>query len=306
MYAIIVHGGAGNIRSKDPERIEIGIKKAVEAGLDVLKKDGRSIDAVEAAVKVLEDDPTFNAGTGAVLTFDGEVEMDAAIAYGPNLDFGAVAGVKNIRHPISLAKKVMEKTDHVLLAGNGANDFAKLMGFEPHDPTTQERKKQWEKYRKQFINGDYKDWPKLRKLFQEHPEFLHGTVGAVAVDSHGETAAATSTGGVFLKFLGRVGDTPIPGAGTYATPNGAASSTGLGEGMMRVLITKVAADFLRMGLDAPHAAEAVMNYLDNTVGTEAGIIMVDRHGEIGFAHNTPDMPYAYFKEGMAEIESNMR
>ncbi len=306
LYAIIVHGGAGKIHSKDPEKIRSGTKRAVEAGLGVLKRGGRSIEAVEAAVNVLEDDPIFNAGTGAVLTFDGEVEMDAAIAYGPNLDFGAVAGVKNIRHPISLAKEVMEKTDHVLLAGNGANDFAKLMGFEPHDPITQERKEQWEKYRKQFINGDYKDWPKLRKLFQEHPEFLHGTVGAVAVDSHGETAAATSTGGVFLKLLGRVGDTPIPGAGTYATPNGAASSTGLGEGMMRALMTKVAADFLRMGLDAPHAAEAVMNYLDNTVGTSAGIIIVDRHGEIGFAHNTPDMPYAYFKEGMEEIESDMR
>ncbi len=306
MYAIIAHGGAGRVREKDPKDVENGMKRAVEAGLEILKNGGRALDAVEAAVNVLEDDPLFNAGTGAVLTFDGEVEMDAAIAYGPNLDFGAVAGVKNIRHPISLARKVMEKTDHVLLAGNGANDFAKLMGFEYHDPITPKRKEQWEKYRKQFINGDYKDWPKLRKLFQEHPEFLHGTVGAVAVDSHGETAAATSTGGVFLKLLGRVGDTPIPGAGTYATPFGAASSTGLGEGMMRVLITKVAADFLNMGLDASHAAEAVLNYLDNTVGTEAGIIIVDRHGEVGMAHNTPDMPHAYFKEGMEEIKTAMR
>ena len=306
MYAIIIHGGAGKVREKDPQEVKSGMKSAVEAGVKILKNGGRALDAVEAAVNVLEDDPLFNAGTGSVLTFDGEVEMDAAIAYGPNLDFGAVAGVKNIRHPISLARKVMEKTDHVLLAGNGANDFAKLMGFEHHDPITPKRKEQWEKYRKQFINGDYKDWPKLRKLFQEHPEFLHGTVGAVAVDSHGETAAATSTGGVFLKLLGRVGDTPIPGAGTYATPFGAASSTGLGEGMMRVLITKVTADFLRMGLDASHAAEAVMNYLDNTVGTEAGIIVVDRHGEVGMAHNTSDMPHAYFKEGMEEIKTFMR
>ncbi len=306
MYAIIVHGGAGKIKEKDPTEIENGMKAAVNAGVEVLKNGGRAIDAVEAAVKVLEDNPIFNAGTGSVLTFDGEVEMDAAIAYGPNLDFGAVAGVKNIRHPITLAKKVMEKTDHVLLAGNGANDFAKLMGFEPHDPITAHRKKQWEKYRKEFMEGGYKNWPKLRKLFQEHPEFLHGTVGAVAVDSHGESAASTSTGGVFLKLLGRVGDTPIPGAGTYATPLGAASSTGLGEGMMRILITKVAADFLKMGLDAPHAAEAVMNHLDNTLGTEAGIIIVDRHGEVGMAHNTPDMPHAYFKEGMDDVKTAMR
>lgn len=301
LYAIIVHGGAGKITEERFEDVREGAKLAVEAGIEVLKNDGSALDAVEAAVKVLENDTNFNSGTGSVLTFDGDVEMDAAVAYGPNLDFGAVAGVKRIKNPISLARKVMEKTDHVLLAGNGAGDFAKLMGFEDHDPITPKRREQWERYRKEFLNGDYKDWPKLRKLFQEHPEFLHGTVGAVAVDSHGETAAATSTGGVFLKLLGRVGDTPIPGAGTYATPDGAASSTGLGEGMMRVLMTKVAADFMKMGLDAKHAAEATVNYLDNTVGTEAGIIVVDRNGEIGFAHNTPHMTHAYFKEGMKEI-----
>ncbi len=305
MYAILVHGGAGKVSPERFDSAKKGTRNAVEAGIEILKSGGRALDAVEAAVKVLEDDPTFNAGTGSVLTFNGEVEMDAAIAYGPNFDFGAVAGVKNIRHPISLARQVMEKTDHVLLAGKGANNFASLMGFEPHDPVVQRRREQWESYRKDFLNGDYKDWPKLRKLFQEHPEFLHGTVGAVAVDSHGETAAATSTGGVFLKLLGRVGDTPIPGAGTYATPHGAASSTGLGEGMMRVLITKVAADFLKMGLDAQHAATAALNYLDNTVGTEAGIIVVDRHGEIGYAYNTPNMSHAYFKEGMKEIESDL-
>ena len=305
MYAILVHGGAGKISSERFDDAKKGTKNAVEAGVEILKSGGRALDAVEAAIKMLEDDPSFNAGTGSVLTFDGEVEMDAAIAYGPNFDFGAVAGVKNIRHPISLARQVMEKTDHVLLAGNGANNFAKLMGFEYHDPIVQRRREQWENYRKEFLNGDYKSWPKLRKLFQEHPEFLHGTVGAVAVDSHGETAAATSTGGVFLKLLGRVGDTPLPGAGTYATPDGAASSTGLGEGMMRVLITKVANDFLKAGLDAQHAAKAALNYLDNSVGTDAGIIVVDRHGRIGYAYNTPNMSRAYFKEGMKEIESEV-
>lgn len=298
MYTIIVHGGAGSISKEKVEAHLEGAKTAVKTGAEILKAGGSAMDAVEAAVKVMEDDPIFNSGTGAVLTFEGEVEMDAAIAYGPNFDFGAVAGVKNIRHPISLARLVMEKTDHVLLAGQGANDFSKLMGFEYHNPITPERKAQWEKYRQEFINGNYKDWPKLRELFKDHPEFLHGTVGAVALDSHGETAAATSTGGVFLKLLGRVGDTPIPGAGTYATIDGAASSTGLGEGMMRVLFTKTALDFIRNGLDAQHAAEAAINYLDNFVGTDAGIIVVDRNGGIGIHHNTPDMTWAYMKDGM--------
>lgn len=303
MYTLLVHGGAGKIQENTFEQHIQGAKEAVRAGVEILKNGGSAMDAVETAIKVMEDDPIFNAGTGSVLTFEGEVEMDAAIAYGPNLDFGAVAGVKNIRHPISLARLVMEKTDHVLLAGQGANDFAKLMGFEFHDPITEQRKAQWEKYKKDFINGNYKDWPKLKELFKKHPEFLHGTVGAVAIDSHGETAAATSTGGVFLKLLGRVGDTPIPGAGTYATPYGAASSTGLGEGMMRILLTKTALDFIRDGLDAQHAAEASINCLDNMIGTDAGIIVVDRNGNIGIYHNTPNMTWAYMKDGMNEIES---
>lgn len=301
MYTIVVHGGAGIISKEKVEEHLEGAKASIRTGAEILKAGGSAMDAVEAAVKSMEDNPIFNSGTGAVLTFDGEVEMDAAIAYGPNFDFGAVAGVKNIRHPISLARLVMEKTDHVLLAGQGANDFAKLMGFEYHNPITPARKEQWEKYRQEFINGNYKDWPKLRELFKEHPEFLHGTVGAVALDSHGETAAATSTGGVFLKLLGRVGDTPVPGAGTYATVDGAASSTGLGEGMMRILFTKSALDFIRNGLDAQHAAEAAVNYLDNFIGTDAGIIVVDRNGGIGIHHNTPDMTWAYMKSGMDDV-----
>jgi beta-aspartyl-peptidase (threonine type) len=301
LYTILVHAGAGSIPQDKAEEHKDGTKEAVKAGVEILKSGGSAMDAVEAAIKVMEDNPAFNSGTGSVLTFDGEVEMDAAIAYGPNLDFGAVAGVKNIRHPVSLARMVMEKTDHVLLAGQGANDFAKLMGFEYHDPITPQRKEQWKKYRQEFLNGDYKDWPKLRELFREHPEFLHGTVGAVVLDSHGETAAATSTGGVFLKLLGRIGDTPIAGAGTYATIDGAASSTGLGEGMIRVLLTKTALDFLRDGLDAQHAAEAAINYLDNFAGTDAGIIVIDRNGGIGIHHNTPNMSWAYFKDGMNDI-----
>jgi len=300
MYSIIVHGGVGAVSHDKEKAVIAGVRGAVIAGSDVLGSSGSSLDAVEAAIKVLEDNPLFNSGTGSVLTFDGEVEMDAAVAYGPALGFGAIAGIKNIQHPISLARMVMEKTDHVLLQGSGAQEFARMMGIAPHNPVTEERRNQWRKYREKFLRGDAGDWPKLKALMKEHPEFLHGTVGAVAMDEKGSVTAGTSTGGVFLKLLGRVGDTPLPGAGTYATKFGGASSTGLGESMMRVLITKTACDFMRMGLDAQGAASGAVNMLSNILGTEAGIIVVDNQGGVGFAQNTPQMVHGYFKQGMSE------
>jgi len=300
MYSIIVHGGVGAVSHDKEKAVIAGVRGAVIAASNVLASSGSSLDAVEAAIKVLEDNPLFNSGTGSVLTFDGEVEMDAAVAYGPALGFGAIAGIKNIQHPISLARMVMEKTDHVLLQGSGAQEFARMMGIAPHNPVTEERRNQWRKYREKFLRGDAGDWPKLRALMKEHPEFMHGTVGAVAMDEKGSVTAGTSTGGVFLKLLGRVGDTPLPGAGTYATKFGGASSTGLGESMMRVLITKTACDFMRMGLDAQGAASGAVNMLSNILGTEAGIIVVDNQGGVGFAQNTPQMVHAYFKQGMSE------
>ncbi|MFZ2412940.1 MAG: isoaspartyl peptidase/L-asparaginase family protein [Candidatus Cryosericum sp.] len=300
MYSIIVHGGVGAVSRDKEEVVVAGVRGAVVAGSDVLASGGSSLDAVETAIRVLEDNPLFNSGTGSVLTFDGEVEMDAAVAYGPSLGFGAVAGIKNIQHPISLARMVMEKTDHVLLQGAGAQEFARMMGVASHNPVTEERRIQWREYREKFLRGDAGDWPKLKALMKEHPEFMHGTVGAVAVDEKDEVTAGTSTGGVFLKLLGRVGDTPLPGAGTYATKFGGASSTGLGESMMRTLITKTACDFMRMGLDAQGAASGAVNMLSNMLGTEAGIIVVDNQGGVGFAQNTAHMAHAYFKQGMAE------
>jgi isoaspartyl peptidase/L-asparaginase-like protein (Ntn-hydrolase superfamily) len=198
MYSIIVHGGVGAVPHDKEEAVVAGVRKAVLAGSGVLAERGSSLDAVETAIRVLETNPLFNAGTGSVLTFDGEVEMDAAVAYGPALGFGAIAGIKNIEHPISLARMVMEKIDHVLLQGSGA------------------------------------------------------------------------------------------------------SSTGLGESMMRTLITKTACDSMRMGLDAQGAASSAVNMLSNMLGTESGIIVVDKHGGIGSAQNTPQMAHAYFREGMPE------
>jgi beta-aspartyl-peptidase (threonine type) len=300
MYSIIVHGGVGAVSHDKEAAVIAGVREAVKAGGDVLASSGSSLDAVETAINILEDNPLFNCGTGSVLTFDGDVEMDAAVAYGPGLGFGAIAGIKNIQHPISLARMVMEKTDHVLLQGGGAQEFARMMGIAPHNPITEERRIQWRAYREKFLRGDAGDWPKLKALMKEHPEFMHGTVGAVAMDEKGEVAAGTSTGGVFLKMLGRVGDTPLPGAGTYATKFGGASSTGLGESMMRTLITKTACDFMRMGLDAQGAASGAVNMLSNILGTEAGIIVIDNQGGVGFAQNSPQMAHAYFKKGMSE------
>jgi L-asparaginase / beta-aspartyl-peptidase len=302
MYSIIVHGGVGAVPHGKEETVIAGVREAALAGKVVLAGGGSSLDAVEAAIRVLEDNPPFNSGTGSVLTFDGEVEMDVAVAvaYGPALGFGAIASIKNIQHPTSLAHMVMEKTDHVLLQGSGAQEFARMMGIAPHNPITEERRVQWREYRERFLRGDAGDWPKLKALMKEDQEFMHGTVGAVAVDKKGEVTAGTSTGGVFLKLLGRVGDTPLPGAGTYATKFGGASSTGLGEGMMRTLITKTACDFMRMGLDAHGAASGAVNMLSNILGTKAGIIVADNQGGVSFAQNTSQMAHTYFKKGMSE------
>jgi len=164
MYSIIVHGGVGAVSHGKEEAVIAGVREAVNAGSDVLASSGSSLDAVETAIKILEDNPLFNCGTGSALTFDGEVEMDAAVAYGPALGFGAIAGIKNIQHPISLARMVMEKTDHVLLQGSGAQEFARMMGLAPHNPITEERRIQWRAYREKFLRGDAGDWPKLKAL----------------------------------------------------------------------------------------------------------------------------------------------
>lgn len=259
MAAIIVHGGgAGTIRKEEriPKVIE-GVREAALAGWRELKR-GSALDAVEEAVKALEDNPIFNAGTGSVLTLDGKVEMDAAIMRGKTLDAGAVAGIWGVRNPISVARKVMEKTDHVLLIGEGAVKFARLLGFEEYDPITEERLKQWEELRKKLIEkGETRHWKKLNELIKEYPEVLRSTVGAVAFDGE-EVVAGTSTGGVFLKMFGRVGDTPIIGGGTYANEVAGASCTGLGEVAIKLALAKSATDFVRLGMDAQTASEAAI------------------------------------------------
>ncbi|RLF77365.1 asparaginase [Thermococci archaeon] len=300
MVAIIVHGGAGTIRDESRiPKIKKGVGEAVLAGWRELKR-GSALDAVEEAVKALEDNPLFNAGTGSVLTVDGKVEMDAAIMRS-NLEAGAVAGIWGVKNPISVARKVMEKTDHVLLGGEGAVKFARLMGFNDYNPTTEERIDQWKKLREKLLNdGQIPHWKKISELIREYPEVLRSTVGAVAFDG-GEVVAGTSTGGVFLKMFGRIGDTPIIGGGTYANEFAGASCTGLGEVMIKLVLAKSAVDFVRFGLTAQKASEAAISIATEHFGSDnAGVIMIDARGNIGFAKNTKHMSVAYLNEEMKE------
>ncbi|HEX6828096.1 MAG TPA: isoaspartyl peptidase/L-asparaginase, partial [Burkholderiales bacterium] len=232
-YALAVHGGAGRWPEDRLEPTLEGVRRAAQAARRILAAGGTALDAVVEAVAALEDDPLFNAGTGAALNAAGEAEMDAAVASGTG--FGAVAALAGVRNPVRVARKVMEETDHLLLAGEGARRFARAMGFASHDPVTAERRAEYLKWREEGVAPEGDPPLRLRGLLERHPELAGGTVGAVARDRNGSLAAATSTGGLFHKLPGRVGDTPVPGAGTFASSQAAASATGHGETILRVL-----------------------------------------------------------------------
>jgi beta-aspartyl-peptidase (threonine type) len=284
--AIVVHGGAGDLGPDDPAssggpeapRLE-GVRRACAAGWSILRAGGSALDAVEAAVRVLEDDPTFNAGTGATLTAAGDVELDASIMDGASLRCGAVAVVKDVRNPVSLARAVMERSHHVLLAGPGASAFAREQGISPYENrllVTPAQRARWEEARRGAAGSKT------------------GTVGAVARDALGHLAAATSTGGMSMKLPGRVGDTPIVGCGTYADDALAAvSCTGHGERIIQLTLARHAADLVGRGLSAMDAAREAAALLGRRVQGEGGLIVVGPAGEVGFAHNTPAMSRAW-------------
>ncbi|ABS25710.1 isoaspartyl peptidase/L-asparaginase family protein [Anaeromyxobacter sp. Fw109-5] len=294
--AIIVHGGAGSLGSDDPAsyggadapRLE-GVRRACEAGWAILLAGGSALDAVEAAVRILEDDPTFNAGTGATLTAAGDVELDASIMDGATLRCGAVAVVKDVRNPVSLARAIMERSHHVLLAGPGASAFAREVGILPHDNgllVTPRQRARWEAAR--AAAGSFS------------PRGLHplgeksGTVGAAARDARGHLAAATSTGGMQLKLPGRVGDTPLIGCGTYADDALAAvSCTGHGERIIQLTLARHVAELVGRGVAATEAAREAVAALGSRVQGEGGVIVVGPRGEPGFANNTPVMSRAW-------------
>ena len=284
-WKLVIHGGAGVIEKanmtpdKDRE-IRAALDKALAAGSQVLGQGGSALDAVEAAVKVLEDDPNFNAGRGSVLTFDGDIEMDASIMDGRTRAAGAVTGVTQTRNPISLARAVMEKSEHVFLSRDGADAFSKAQGLEqaPQDYfSTPRRQQQLEQF-------------KTSKVSALDIEYKFGTVGAVAVDARGHVAAATSTGGMTGKRWGRIGDSPIIGAGTYADDRGCAvSGTGWGEYFIRVGVAHEICARMRMNGTAPQqAADAVMAEV-KALGGDGGVILVTPKGDMVYSFNTVGM-----------------
>jgi beta-aspartyl-peptidase (threonine type) len=277
-WAIAIHGGAGVIPKTLPqaekERYFKSLDAALKIGREVLAGGGTSLDAVEKVVRFLEDDPLFNAGKGAVYTHDGKHELDAAIMSGRDLACGSVAEVTTVKNPISLARKVMEKSQHVFLAGQGAERFADEMKVE--------------RVPNGWFDTDYrlKQWKDERK---DDPEKKHGTVGAVALDVHGDLAAATSTGGLTDKRFGRVGDVPIVGAGTYANNQTCAiSSTGVGEQFIRHTVSHdISALMEYRGLTLQQAADLVIHKKLNP--GDGGVIGVAHDGSIALVFNSEGM-----------------
>ncbi len=303
--AIIVHGGAGNIPEERRAAAHAGCQEAARIGWRVLQNGGSALDAVEAAARSLEDNPLFNAGTGACLNRDGRIELDAGIMEGHTLQVGAIAGVECIKNPITVARRVLE-SPHVLLISGGAQEFAQEQGIplcDPEDLITDYQYQQWQRLLAEEEAQEVSQEPRYhRREFRSvtRPEEQHGTIGAVAIDNDGNLAAATSTGGIHNKYHGRVGDSPLVGCGFYADENAAISCTGQGEDFIRLLIAKRAADFVARGDTARTAAEAAIAVLGAKATGTGGLIVVDRLGNVGFAWNSQHMTYAYMCEGQEE------
>jgi beta-aspartyl-peptidase (threonine type) len=281
------------------------MRDAVEAGRSILRGGGTALDAVCATVVKLEDNPIFNAGTGAVLNFDGFCELDASVMVSRESRVGAVAALQRVKNPILVARKVMEETDHVMLAGEGAQRFARVMGFGDHDPVTEARKADWADKRARVDEVLGKHNLRMRRFLQDHPEYAGGTVGAVAVDQDGVLAAATSTGGVTLKLVGRVGDSPLAGAGNYASRYVAASATGTGEYVIRALAARAISDAMERGASVDKAVAEVLDRMHRDFDADVGMIAVDASGTPVARHLTPDMPHAFFSAA-GDVVSRMR
>ncbi|HZS76325.1 MAG TPA: isoaspartyl peptidase/L-asparaginase family protein [Ktedonobacteraceae bacterium] len=302
--SIIVHGGAGTVTPERAELVQVGCREAALVGWRVLQAGGSALEAVEAAVRALEDNPNYNAGTGASLNSDGNIELDAGMMDGARLQVGAVAGIERIKNPISLARKVLE-SPHVLLVGRGAEQFAKEQGIEQcalEELITERQRNIWLEHKKKETEPRYHR-REVRSV-EARPE-KHGTVGAAALDAQGNLAAATSTGGLHYKYPGRVGDSPLVGCGFYADENAAVSCTGDGEDFIRLLIAKRAADFVGRGLIAREAAEAAIAVLGAKAEGTGGLIIVDRKGNVGYAWNSQNMSHAFMIEGLPEPKSGV-
>lgn len=285
-WRLVIHGGAGVIErdrltADEDGEIRSALDRALQAGSAILDRGGSALDAVEATARVLEDDPNFNAGRGSVFTYQGTIEMDSAIMDGRTRAAGAVTGATATRNPITLARAVMEDSPHVFLSREGADEFSRLQGLEQAPPDyfhTTERRRQLDELRSR-PNQDYFD-----------EELKYGTVGAVALDRDGHVAAATSTGGLTGKRWGRIGDTPLIGAGTYADDRACAvSATGAGEYFIRVGVAhEICARIRISGESAQAAADAVMAEVAALGGT-GGVIVVTPRGDAAYSFNTPGM-----------------
>ena len=284
-WSLAIHGGAGTMApdkmsEAQQAEYEAALAVALDAGAAVLAAGGSALDAVEAAVVVLEDDPRFNAGRGAVFTYEGTNELDASIMDGRDRSAGAVTGVAHVKNPVRLARAVMEKSPHVFLSAAGAEEFARGQGIELVDPSrfaTPERRRQLEEF-------------KTRRVSWFDVDLKYGTVGAVAVDQDGHVAAATSTGGLTGKRWGRIGDSPVIGAGTYADDRACAvSATGAGEFFIRAGVAHTICTRMRLlGEDAQAAADAVIAEV-GTLGGDGGVIVAAPDGSTAFSFNTPGM-----------------
>jgi beta-aspartyl-peptidase (threonine type) len=299
----MIHGGAGaldNVKSeKEAVRYLESMRVTLEHGRTILQAGGSALEAVEVCGSLLEDDPLFNAGKGSVLNEDGRVEMDAAIMDGASLHAGAVAGIYNIANPVQLARLVLAESDHVMLIGAGAMRFAEAMGME-HTPdhyfVTPERIAQWEQARRQGTLGLDHDDQGVRKHASDQK---YGTIGAVARDLRGHLAAATSTGGIVNKQFGRVGDSPVIGAGVWADDiSCAVSCTGFGEDFLRTALAKTLSDLIELqGLDGAGATAQGIDYLARKVAGRGGFILVDHDGGCHSAFTTKRMIHGWIERG---------
>ena len=300
--SLIVHGGAWDIPDEAVDACNSGCQRALASGWSILSGGGSALDAVEAAITVLEDDPVFDAGYGSHLNLDGRVECDAIVMDGATLRAGSVASLQRVRNPIRLARKVLEQCPHMMLVGEGAERFAASHSIALCDPEELIAESEWQAW--QLCKKD-------EHAAAHHRGHEQGTVGAVAVDSRGALFAATSTGGTCCKLPGRVGDSPLIGCGCYADSEaGGVSSTGYGEAIMKIVMAKAAVDYLRhaeaeftvaaevgpapsANFPAMLAAREAVHLLAKRTHATGGLILLDRHGNPGFAFNTPRMAYGY-------------
>ncbi|MCE7961106.1 MAG: isoaspartyl peptidase/L-asparaginase [Acidobacteria bacterium ACB1] len=312
----IIHGGAGVIRkgSLSPEREKAyrdKLTEVVTAGYKALQDGKSSLDAVEIAIRIMEDDPLFNAGKGAVFTADGKNELDASIMNGKDLSAGAVAGLHHVKNPITLARAVMEKSPHVMMVGDGAEKFAKEQGIELVDEKyffTQSRWDALQRVKKEEEAKKKKDAPKpsyAEVPASREPQNRFGTVGAVALDKYGNIAAGTSTGGMTNKMYGRVGDTPIIGAGTYANnATCGVSGTGWGEYFIRLGVARDISSLMEYrAMPIQAAANLVIHTKLQNAGGDGGVIAMDKFGNMAISFNSEGMYRAYIdKDGKPVVE----